>query len=62
MVEAGGQFSRGDRTEYPENIHEVDVMNQVIRKVERFFHEVEPEVIVQAHEYSEHKRPDQVKR
>ena len=62
MVETGGQFSRGDRAEYPENVHEVDVVDQVIREVEWFFHEVEPEVIVQAHEYPQHERPDQVER
>ena len=45
------QFCRGDRAEYPEQVHEIDIVNQVRGEVKRFFYQIKTEVVVQAHEY-----------
>ena len=62
MVETSGKFCRGNGTEYPEKIHEIDIVDKVFREVKRIFHEVESQVIIQAHEYPQHKGADQVER
>lgn len=62
VIEQGRQLCRGDRPEHAEYIHQVDIVYQVWREIKGGFHEVKTQVVVQAHEYPQHKGADQVER
>lgn len=41
----------GYRTEHSEDVHQIDVVDAVFRKIERLFNQVESHVIIKADEY-----------